>query len=134
MVLEWLLEARNDRKHPFNIFVFGVIAAAISMFISYTVFKDSTGLFTVFLVSLASVPFINKMLAYEEVETEKTGEIEGFWDRHGDVIMAFAALFLGMTIAMSIAYVALPESVSQIAFDAQIKELRAIQSSIVGNF
>ncbi len=134
MVLEWLLEAKRDRKHPLNIFIFAVITSVISIFISYSVFKESTGLFTVVIISLVTVPFINRMLFYEEVETEMTGEKEGLWDRHGDVIAAFAALFLGMVVAMSISYVILPENVAKTVFDEQIKEIKNIQSRIVGKF
>ncbi len=134
MVLEWLLEARKDRKHPLNIFIFAAIISLISLFISYTVFRDSIGLFTIVLISLVTVPFINRMLMYEEIETEQTGEKEGLWDRHGDVIVAFASLFMGMVIAMSIAYVILPEDVAQKVFNEQIQEIKNIQSRIVGGF
>ena len=134
MVLEWLLEAKKDRKNPLSIFVFAAIVSLISLFISYTVFKESTGLFTVVLISLVSVPFINKMLLYEEIETESTGEKQGLWERHGDVIIAFAALFLGMVITMSIVYVLMPADVSNQVFNEQIQEIKNIQSRVVGRF
>ncbi len=134
MVFEWLLQARKDRKHPLNIFIFSAIISIVALFISYSVFKESTGLFTVVLISLVTVPFINSMLRYEEIETEQTGEREGIWQRHGDVIIAFAAMFLGMTISMSVAYVILPEQVANSVFNEQIKEIEAIQASLVGRF
>lgn len=134
MVLEWILEARKDRKHPINIFLFAAAVSLVSLFISYKVFEETTGLFTVVLISLATVPFINKMLFYEEVETEKSPDNESFWERHGDIIIAFAALFAGMTLAMSTVYVVLPDDVAKKVFSEQMQEIQRIQSNIVGRF
>ncbi len=70
---------------------------------------------------------MNTMLAYEEKETEETGQRETFFQRHGDVILAYAALFVGMILAMSMVFVVLPDTVVQSVFDQQIKEVKLIQ-------
>ena len=127
VVLERILEVKYGRKQPLLIFFLGFIVSIIALFISYTVFKESTGLFTVVIISLVMVPFMNKMLHYEEHETEKTGERETFFQRHGDVISAYAALFCGMVLAMSVVFVILPEDVVEKIFDEQIKEVNLIQ-------
>ena len=127
MVLERLLEAKYTRKEPLLIFFFSIMITTISVFISYTVFKESTGLFTIVIISLIMVPFMNSMLMEEEIETEKTGEMEPFLQRHGDVISAYVALFAGMTLAMCIAFVILPEDIVQHIFDEQIKEVNIIR-------
>ncbi len=127
MVLERIISAKYARKQPSIIFFFSILISIISLFISYTVFKESTGLFTVVIISLAMVPFINRMLSYEERETEKTGEREGFFQRHGDVISAYGALFCGMVVAMSFVFILLPEEVVEGIFDEQIKEVNLIQ-------
>ena len=135
MVLERIINVKHGRKQPLLIFFLGFIVSIIALFISYTVFKESTGLFTVVIISLVMVPFLNKMMHYEEHETEKTGENETFFQRHGDIISAYGALFCGITIAMSLVFVLLPCdnpenidtcAVSQI-FDEQIKEVNLIQ-------
>jgi len=72
------------------------------------------------------VTFINSMLFLEEKETEFEMN-KSFWERHGDVISAFASMFIGMTMAMSIAYIILPEEVSQKVFNEQIREINIIQ-------
>jgi uncharacterized membrane protein SpoIIM required for sporulation len=126
MVLEWFLRAKTDRKHPFTIFVFTFFASFISMFISYFVFKENIGIFNIVIISLVLVTFINSMLFLEEKETEFEMN-KSFWERHGDVISAFASMFIGMTLAMSIAYIILPEEVSQKVFNEQIREINIIQ-------
>jgi uncharacterized membrane protein SpoIIM required for sporulation len=112
------------------IFLLSVLISIIALFISYTVFKENTGLFTVVLISLVMVPFMNTMLRYEEEETEQSGEREGFFKRHGDIIMAYTAIFCGMIFSMSIVFVILPEAVVETVFDQQIREIELIQ----GNF
>lgn len=127
MVLERIVDVKKGRKNPLIIFFLGVFVSVISLFISYTVFKENTGLFTVVILSLVLVPFMNSMLVYEEKETEETGQRESFFQRHGDVILAYAALFIGMTLAMSVIFVVLPENVVQTLFDQQVKEVKLIQ-------
>ena len=73
MVLERILEARSGRKSPLLIFFLGVLVSVVSLFISYTVFKENTGLFTVVILSLILVPFMNTMIRYEEKETSESG-------------------------------------------------------------
>jgi uncharacterized membrane protein SpoIIM required for sporulation len=126
MVLEWFLRAKTDRKHPFTIFVFTFFASLISMFISYFVFKENIGIFNIVIISLVLVTFINSMLFLEEKETEFEMD-KSFWERHGDIISAFASMFIGMTLAMSLAYIILPEEVSQKVFNEQIREINIIQ-------
>jgi uncharacterized membrane protein SpoIIM required for sporulation len=126
MVLEWFLRAKTDRKHPFTIFVFTFFASFISMFISYFIFKENIGIFNIVIISLVLVTFINSMIFLEEKETEFEMD-KSFWERHGDIISAFASMFIGMTLAMSLAYIILPEEVSQKVFNEQIREINIIQ-------
>jgi len=127
MVLEWMLKAREDRKHPLTIFIFSVFVSLIAMLISYFVFKESTGIFTIVLISLALVSFINSMFLLEEKETEQFGERQNFFERHGDIISAFTAMFLGMTLAMSFVFLLLPDNVAEKVFEDQVREVRLIQ-------
>jgi len=127
MVLESILSGQKNRKQPMVIFLLSILISVISIFISYTVFKQNTGLFTVVIISLIMVPFMNTMMADEEEETAKTGEGQSFFKRHGDVILAYSVMFLGMILAMSFAFVILPEAVVETIFDHQINEVNIIQ-------
>jgi stage II sporulation protein M len=126
MVLEWFLVAKRDRKHPLTIFVFTFFVSIIAMFISYFIFKENIGIFSIVIISLVLVTFVNSMLFLEEKETEFEMS-KPFLERHGDVISAFAAMFVGMTLAMALAYIILPEEVSQKVFNEQIREINIIQ-------
>ncbi|MEM5801558.1 MAG: stage II sporulation protein M [Candidatus Aenigmatarchaeota archaeon] len=126
MVLEWFLKAKTDRKHPLSIFLFTFFVSLISMFISYFVFKENLGIFNIVITSLVLVTFINSMIFLEEKETEIEMQ-KGFWERHGDIISAFGAMFIGMTLAMTLAYIILPEEIVQKMFNEQIREINIIQ-------
>ena len=125
MVLETILVKKNTS--PFLIFLVSAVISLIAVFIAQTVFKESTGLFTVVIISLTMVPFINKVLRREELETERTGERETLLQRHGDVVKIFVAIFIGMTFAMSTVFIFLPDQIVEDIFDEQIKEVQIIQ-------
>lgn len=127
MVLERFLEAGRDRKQPLAIFVFSLVLSLVSLFISYTIFKEGTGFFVVTLVSIGLIPFINSMLRYEEKETEETGQKQNFLERHGDIISAYSAMFLGMVIAMSFVFTLLPDNITEKVFNEQIREVKIIR-------
>ncbi|MEM5777099.1 MAG: stage II sporulation protein M [Candidatus Aenigmatarchaeota archaeon] len=96
------------------------------MFISYFVFKENLGIFNIVITSLVLVTFINSMIFLEEKETEHEMQ-KSFWEKHGDIISAFGAMFIGMTLAMSLAYIILPEEIVQKMFNEQIREINIIQ-------
>lgn len=128
MVLESILVKKNT--NPFLIFLVSAVISLISVFISYNIFKDTVGLFTVVIISITMVPYINRTLWREEAETEATGEGQNLIERHGDVIKVFIAIFLGMTFALSAMFIILPDSAVESVFDEQIQEVKIIQ----GNF
>lgn len=127
MVLESLIDVKVGHKQPLTIFILGVIVSFIALFVSYNVFQESTGLFTVVIISLAIVPFLNALIKAEEEEEETIGESQTFFQRYHDIITAYAALFLGMIIAMSLAFVLLPENVAERVFDEQVQEINIIR-------
>jgi len=127
MVLDSLIEDKEALKDPIKTFFLGVIISLISLFISYTIFTESTGLFTVIIITLATLPFINKLLKYEESEDEKIMDASTFTERYGDVIVTYIAFFSGMILAMSLSFVVLPDTVAERVFDEQIKEINIIR-------
>ena len=127
MVLDRVVEAKEALKNPGKFFFFGVIISFISLFISYTVFPQNTGLFTIIIITIASVPLINRVLRYEEAEDEKIMETSTFWERYGDIIIAYIAFFSGMILSLSLSFVMLPDSVVEKVFNEQINEVNLIR-------
>jgi len=128
MVLERLVSAKEVLKDPLKAFTLGIVISLIALFIASTVFPKSTGLFTVIIITIASVPLMNRVLRYEQVEDEKLLEAgHSFFEVYGDIILAYVSFFGGMILAMSLLFVLLPENVAQKIFDEQINEINIIR-------
>ncbi len=132
MVLESLVSIREALKKPYNVFIVGILVTAISMLVSYYVFHQSVGLFTVFLISIASAPFVNRLLRYAEHVSEVEITTENyfdfsFWERHKRIIKVYVAFFLGVIVTMSLAYLILPQQKVEKIFQDQINEINIIR-------
>lgn len=127
MVLERLLDEKNALKSPVKIFLLGIVVSAIALFVAHSVFPESTGLFTIILITLMMTPLINKMIHYEEVEDEKMVGSYSFFQRYKDIITSYVSFFTGMILAMSLIFVLLPDTLSQGIFDEQIAEINVIR-------
>lgn len=127
MVLDRIIPIKEVLKNPLKAFGLGVVVSFISLFVAYSVFPQSTGLFTVIIITLASLPLLNRLLRYEAYEDEKMMESHTFFERYGDIITTYVALFSGMILAMSLSFVVLPETVVENVFSNQINEINLIR-------
>jgi len=127
MVLERLISVKETLKDPMKTFILGVILSLVSLFVSYTVFPESTGLFTVIIMTMATMPLMNRVMHYEEKEDEEIMEKSTFIQRYSDIIISYVALFSGMILAMSLSFVLLPDTVAERVFDEQINEISLIR-------
>ncbi len=127
MVLDRIAGTKEILKDPLKAFGLGIVISLISLFVAYSIFPQSTGLFTVIIITLSSLPFINRLLRYEAHEDEKMMDTHTFFQRYGDIIFAYVALFSGMIIAMSLSFVILPDTVVEKVFSDQINEVNLIR-------
>jgi uncharacterized membrane protein SpoIIM required for sporulation len=127
MVLDRLIDSREALKNPFKTFLLGMFVSVISLFITYTMFSQTLGLYTTIIITLAALPFMNRLLRYEEKQDEIIMETTTFFQRYGDVILTYIAFFCGITLALSISFVLLPEKISEKIFHEQITEINIIR-------
>lgn len=130
MVLDRLIDSKDALKDPFKTFLLGMLTSVVSLFITYVMFSQTLGLYTIIIITLAALPFMNRLLRYEERQDESIMEVTTFFQRYGDIILAYIAFFCGMTLALSISFVLLPEIISERMFHEQITEINVIR----GNF
>lgn len=134
MVLEKLISLRDAIRSPFSVFLMGGITSVSCLFISFLVFSYSVGLFTTFLITIASTPFMLSLIKYEEATTEE--EIEkkkeiNFLKRHADILTVYVAFFTGIIFSLTIIYLILPESIVEKLFEDQIREINLIRGGFV---
>jgi uncharacterized membrane protein SpoIIM required for sporulation len=141
MVLEAIMSVKDVVKNPWHMLIFGAVISVISIGVSYLVFPETAGLFTVFLVTIICAPFMLRLLSYEEDREEKEvdhiGILErinpiGAFFRQFEIFIIYAAFFAGVTIALSLAFVFLPESFVERVFNEQITQVNKI-SLVLGN-
>ena len=101
------------------------------------VFEESIGLFTVFLITIAMSPFMNRLLKYAEAKQEMEVRVDedyldlSFWERHKATILVYTSFFCGMILAMSLVYVTLPDKKIEKLFQDQIREIQIIRGKFL---
>ncbi|MEM7825818.1 MAG: stage II sporulation protein M [Candidatus Aenigmatarchaeota archaeon] len=128
MVLERLVPLKSAIKSPWIMMVNGVIISLACLFIASIIFESSVGLMTSFLITIAATPFMFNLMRYHEAREEEVIEREeSFLKRHSNIIKIYATFSAGIVIALSLAYVILPEQASYRLFKDQIDTINAIR-------
>lgn len=132
MVLESLTTPQRAERKPWDLFFIGIIYASVGLFLAIWVFKEEASIVMVLLTVVACVPLMYNTLRLEEekdttIDTEKT-----LLKEHSRALSFFMFLFVGFCIAFSLAYIFLPESIVEAAFQTQTNTIRNINSQISG--
>ncbi len=133
MVLESIFNPFILKKKPWEMFFAGFVYSVISLSLSYLVFKEVAGLLTVFLIVIAVLPMMYTTIKSEE---ELDLKYQGEWkllQEHAKVIIFLLFLFLGVTAALAVLYVFLPQEVVQVVFDLQQKAIVNVNNYVRGN-
>ncbi len=132
MVLESLTTPFKAKKHPTEMFFFGLLFASIAMFLGLWIFKDQVSLVMVFLTVMIAVPLMYLTMKHEEQKDIEIHSEKLLLKEHSRVLSFFIFLFLGITIAFSLWYLFLPHSLTNSVFNTQIQTIKAINSRITG--
>ncbi len=132
MVLESLTTPVKAEKRPLQMLLLGFLYATIGLFLSLWVFKTQSSLIMVFLAAMAAIPLI-----YNTVTLEEEKDLEGMEERwllkeHGKALEAFMFLFLGMTVAYALWYVALGPATISFLYQAQAGTIKTINPGATG--
>jgi len=132
MVLESLINPFILKKKPWEMFIAGFFYTIIALFLSYLVFREVSGLLTVFLIVLATVPVLYTTIKQEE-EIDLVYKRE--WNilkEHSKVLTFLIFLFFGITFAFVLCYIFLPSSMVDIIFSLQNKAIQDVNTHVVG--
>lgn len=137
MVLEALLNPFVIKKKPWEMFFAGAFFSFIALILSYLVFKEAAGMLTIFLIVLSSVPVLYTTIKNEEeLDLKFEGEFS-LLKEHTKVLFFLMFLFLGITFALTIAYVFLPNSMVNSVFSIQQQAIfnvnKNVQTALMGN-
>jgi len=132
MVIESLFNPFTVKKKPWEMFIAGFFYSFIGLLLSYFVFRDSAGLLTVFLIVLATLPLLYTTVTNEEELDLKYNKEIILLKEHTKVLVFLMFLFLGITVALALAYVVLPSEVVSSVFSVQHDAIGKVNSQIQG--
>ncbi|MBU4300644.1 MAG: stage II sporulation protein M [Nanoarchaeota archaeon] len=128
MVLENIETSDDAEKKPWHVFIYGVMATTVSLFLAAYIFPSQISTTFLFLVTLASFPMIYNVLNNEETLDEDYEHLDlGFLKIHKKAFDIYTFLFLGIIVAASFWYTVLPADFVKDAFSEQIKTLSSIR-------
>ena len=133
MVLESLFNPFSVKKHPWEMFAAGFVYSFIGLIISYFVFREISGILTVFLIVIATLPILYTTIKREEEIDMKYQREWLMLKEHSRVLLFLVFLFLGITAALVLAYVFLPQNVVSTLFAVQEKAIVNVNSNLQGN-
>lgn len=133
MVLEYIFNPFVLKKKPWEMFLVGFVYSIIALFLSYLVFKEVSGLLTVFLIVVAILPTMYVTIkSEEELDLKYSGEWK-LLQEHAKVIIFLLCMFFGITVALIVSYVFLPHNVVESVFDLQHKAIVNVNNYVRGN-
>jgi len=131
MVLESLMKAKLAEKRPWDVFYLGILYASVAIFLSLWIFRDQTSLVMVFLTVMAAVPFMYRIIVYEEKKDNKYKTESRLLKEHSKALIALMFLFLGMTVSFTAWYIFLPNNMVESVFNTQISTIKMINSKVL---
>ncbi|MBW2972359.1 stage II sporulation protein M [Candidatus Woesearchaeota archaeon] len=130
MVLESIIKPIRAVKKPWELFFYGMLVASIGLFLGYWIFRDKADLVMIFLTTFACVPLMFHAIRHEEKEDIVLENETSMLKRHSRVLMFYIFLYLGVTLAFVIWYIALPTEMSQTLFRQQITTIAQINAPV----
>jgi uncharacterized membrane protein SpoIIM required for sporulation len=132
MVLESLFNPFTLKKRPWEMFLAGFFYSIMGLVLSFLVFRGGSSLLMVFLIVMATLPILYTTIKNEEEIDMKYHREWKLLQEHSKVIIFLLFLFLGITSALSLSYIFLPDPVVSTVFDMQVKAITNVNSQIHG--
>lgn len=132
MVLQSLFNPFNVKQKPWELFLTGFVYSILGLVLSYFVFREVAGILMVFLIVLAAVPSLYVTIKNEEELDLKYESEFILLKEHSKVIFFLLFLFLGITMALVLSYVFLPQEVVSSIFNLQERAISSVNQNIQG--
>lgn len=133
MVLESLFNPFVLKKKPWEMFFAGFLYSVVGLFLSYLIFREVSGLLTVFLIVIAVLPIIYTTINREEELDLKLKRELILLKEHTKLITYLIFLFFGITTALVLLYVILPQPMVHTIFNLQEKAIVNVNNYVQGN-
>lgn len=133
MVLENIFNPFKVKNKPIEMFFAGFLFTIVGLGLSYVVFREYTGLLALFLIVIACIPLLYKIIVDEEELNLKGFNEFKILKEHSKIVVSLMFLFFGISAAMFLAYVFLPNTISSIIFSLQEDAIVQVNTNLQGN-
>lgn len=135
MVLEDLIRAKFAEQRPLLVLPLAFLYASIALFIALWIFPSSAAMVAVFLMTIAAMPLFLDIVVFEKQKEERTGnyfkDLFKFGKANKEKLLPFCIyLFLGMSLAIAMWFIALPSSMLNDLFHIQLNTIKEINLSL----
>lgn len=132
MVLESLLSPVKAENKKYKMVFLGGAFTFVAAVLAHMVWPAHVSLLMVFLTAMAAVPIMYNIIKYEEEKDLQDLQEKILLKEHWKALQAFMWLFLGIVLATTIMYVALPWDTVSNMFSVQTDTLQTIRGGITG--
>jgi len=134
MVLEGIINPFKAEKEPWELIPIGFVYCCVAIGLSLWIFREQASMVMVFLIVLACVPLIYSTIKMEEEKDIDEEDEAILIKEHGKALMFFVCLFIGITLAVALFYIILPDQTAASVFSVQSKTITAVNAKVTGNF
>lgn len=132
MVLESLMTPPRAERHPLAVFFLGGAYGTLAIFLSMWIFEEQSSMVMVFLAALAALPLMYHTLRFEENKDISAVEGQSLLRQHAPALLFYVMLFVGMSVAYSFWYLALPSDVASGLFRVQAQTISNLNQHVTG--
>lgn len=132
MVLESILSPPQAEKHPYMVFLLGLVYGTLALFLSLWIFEEQTSMVMVFLATLATVPLMWRTLKFEEKKDFIINGEKSLLKEHTRAMYFYLMLFLGIAVALTAWYCILPEDITSNVFKVQTQTITNLNQEVTG--
>src|SRR3989338_3698019 len=132
MVLESLLSPESAEASPSKIMLLSFIFVSLGIWLAEFFKIQPLSIMTIVFTVIPSVPLLLKLYDFEEEKVAHGARVLGSRTlaRHAQVLVVLVSYFVGLTIAFTFWYIALPQEKSAEHFPIQLDELKRISGGV----
>jgi len=128
MNLRVLINPKEAEGHPFELFLIGLVYAALSVFLSIWLFPKYSSIIMVAMTVAAATPLFFHIISLEAKKDVVLRGERSLLREHKKAIIVFTMLFIGFVAGFTFAFLILPEKLAGEVFSAQAETILAINA------
>ena len=120
MVLDWLIDLHKAEEKPWRMLVLGFIYSSVAAGLALLIFPSQASAILLVLTVAAFMPIMLNLMKIEELKEEKSRFLI---KQHWPALKFFVFLFVGMIIAYTLWFAAMPAEIAKSLFSMQLETI-----------